>query len=120
MNLVSAAPLPETKLRAAIAAANRRDETAADAIILADAALPAAARQRIAAVAHRLVAELREKGPPPRSPRAALSQAAGRPIPGSSGIKWAGARRCQARGNRGLDDDAGNTGVAGIVPREAP
>ncbi|HZK90750.1 MAG TPA: bifunctional proline dehydrogenase/L-glutamate gamma-semialdehyde dehydrogenase PutA [Stellaceae bacterium] len=66
MNLVSAAPLPETKLRAAIAAANRRDETAADAIILADAALPAAARQRIAAVAHRLVAELREKGPAAR------------------------------------------------------
>jgi RHH-type proline utilization regulon transcriptional repressor/proline dehydrogenase/delta 1-pyrroline-5-carboxylate dehydrogenase len=65
MNLVFAAPPPpETRLRAAIAEANRRDEGAADALILAAAKLPPAARQRIAADAHRLVAQVREKGPP--------------------------------------------------------
>jgi RHH-type transcriptional regulator, proline utilization regulon repressor / proline dehydrogenase / delta 1-pyrroline-5-carboxylate dehydrogenase len=64
MDLVFTAPLPpETRLRAAIEAANRRDEDAADALILAAAKLPPAANRRIQAAAHRLVAAVREKGP---------------------------------------------------------
>jgi RHH-type proline utilization regulon transcriptional repressor/proline dehydrogenase/delta 1-pyrroline-5-carboxylate dehydrogenase len=64
MSLVFAAPPPpETGLRAAIGEANRRDEAAADAIILAAAKLSPAANQRIAATARRLVAEMRAKGP---------------------------------------------------------
>ncbi len=63
MNLVFAALPPETRLRAAIEDANRRDEAAADAIILAEAKLSPAANKRIAATAHRLVAGVREKGP---------------------------------------------------------
>jgi len=64
MDLVFAALLPpETKLRAAIGKANRRDEDAADALILAAAKLPPAANRRIAATAHRLVAAVRDKGP---------------------------------------------------------
>jgi RHH-type proline utilization regulon transcriptional repressor/proline dehydrogenase/delta 1-pyrroline-5-carboxylate dehydrogenase len=64
MNLVFAAPPPpKTRLRAAIEDVNRRDEAAADAIILAEAKLSPAANKRIAATAHRLVAGVREKGP---------------------------------------------------------
>jgi len=64
MNLVFAAlPPPETGLRTAIEDANRHDEAAADALILAGAALPPDANQRIAETAHRLVAQVREKGP---------------------------------------------------------
>jgi RHH-type proline utilization regulon transcriptional repressor/proline dehydrogenase/delta 1-pyrroline-5-carboxylate dehydrogenase len=64
MDLVFAAPpLPETRLRAAIEAANRRDEAAADALILAAAKLPPAANRRIQATARRLVAAVRDKGP---------------------------------------------------------
>jgi RHH-type transcriptional regulator, proline utilization regulon repressor / proline dehydrogenase / delta 1-pyrroline-5-carboxylate dehydrogenase len=62
MDLVFAAPPPEAKLRAAIEEANRRDEAAADAPILAAARLPQAANKRIAVTAHRLVAAVREKG----------------------------------------------------------
>jgi RHH-type proline utilization regulon transcriptional repressor/proline dehydrogenase/delta 1-pyrroline-5-carboxylate dehydrogenase len=62
MDLVfAAAPPPASRLRTAIRAANRRDETAADALILAAAKLPAAANRRIAATAHRLVARVREQ-----------------------------------------------------------
>jgi len=64
MNLVFDAPPPlETGLRAAIENANRRDEAAADALILAAATLPPDANQRIEATAHRFVAQVREKGP---------------------------------------------------------
>ncbi|MBV8775980.1 MAG: hypothetical protein JO258_02180, partial [Alphaproteobacteria bacterium] len=64
MNLVYAEPPPtEPPLRAAIAAANRRDEGAADALILATATLPEAAQQRIQATASRLVAAVRATGP---------------------------------------------------------
>src|SRR5258708_18393734 len=64
MDLVFAAPMPpETRLRAAIEVANRRDEEAADALILAGAKLSPAANRRIAATAQRLVAAVREKGP---------------------------------------------------------
>jgi RHH-type transcriptional regulator, proline utilization regulon repressor / proline dehydrogenase / delta 1-pyrroline-5-carboxylate dehydrogenase len=56
-------PPAETPLRAAIAAANRPDEAAADALILAAAQLPEPARQRIQATAHRLVAAVRAKEP---------------------------------------------------------
>ncbi len=63
MTLVFADPLPpETRLRAAIGDANRRDETAA-ALILAEAGFSPAANGRIAATAHRLVAHVRGKGP---------------------------------------------------------
>jgi RHH-type proline utilization regulon transcriptional repressor/proline dehydrogenase/delta 1-pyrroline-5-carboxylate dehydrogenase len=65
MDLVFAAPPPpETRLRAAIEEANRRDETEADALILATAKLPAAAKKRIQATAHRFVAAVRDQGPP--------------------------------------------------------
>ncbi|HVH77761.1 MAG TPA: bifunctional proline dehydrogenase/L-glutamate gamma-semialdehyde dehydrogenase PutA, partial [Stellaceae bacterium] len=50
-------------MRAAIEDANRRDEAAADALILAAARLPPEAKQRIHATAYRLVAYVREKGP---------------------------------------------------------
>jgi RHH-type transcriptional regulator, proline utilization regulon repressor / proline dehydrogenase / delta 1-pyrroline-5-carboxylate dehydrogenase len=64
MSLVLAdPPPPETGLRAAIAEANRRDETAADALILAAVKISPAANKRIAATAHRLVAQVREQGP---------------------------------------------------------
>ena len=64
MSLVFAAPPPpETRLRAAIGEANRRDEAAADAIVLAAAKLSPTANKRIAATAHRLVARVRDKGP---------------------------------------------------------
>jgi RHH-type transcriptional regulator, proline utilization regulon repressor / proline dehydrogenase / delta 1-pyrroline-5-carboxylate dehydrogenase len=64
MDLVFAAPPPpETRLRAAIGEANRRDEEAADALILAAAKLPPAANRRIDATAHRLVAAVRDNGP---------------------------------------------------------
>src|SRR6185437_4846839 len=64
MEFVFAGPPPaETPLRAAIVAANRRDEAAADALILAAAQLPEPARQRIQATAHRLVAAVRAKEP---------------------------------------------------------
>jgi RHH-type transcriptional regulator, proline utilization regulon repressor / proline dehydrogenase / delta 1-pyrroline-5-carboxylate dehydrogenase len=63
MDLVFAAPPPpETRLRAAIEEANRRDEDTADALILAAARLPAAANRRIAGTARHLVAAVREKG----------------------------------------------------------
>ena len=58
-----APPPPETGLRAAIEEANRRDEAAADALILAAATLPSDANERIAATAHRLVAAVRDTGP---------------------------------------------------------
>jgi len=64
MDLVFAAPPPpETRLRAAIETANRRDEAAADALILAAAKLPSAANRRIQATARRLVAAVRGRGP---------------------------------------------------------
>ena len=53
--------LAETSLRAAIRDAHRQDETAADAAILAAADLPAAARERIAATARRLVEAVRRE-----------------------------------------------------------
>ena len=63
MSLVfSDPPPPETGLRTAIEEANRRDEAAADALILAAARLLPAANKRIAATAHRLVALVRDKG----------------------------------------------------------
>jgi RHH-type proline utilization regulon transcriptional repressor/proline dehydrogenase/delta 1-pyrroline-5-carboxylate dehydrogenase len=62
MDLVfAAAPPPVSRLRAAIREANRRDEAAADAAVLAAAELPSAANRRIAATAHRLVARVREQ-----------------------------------------------------------
>jgi RHH-type proline utilization regulon transcriptional repressor/proline dehydrogenase/delta 1-pyrroline-5-carboxylate dehydrogenase len=65
MDLVFHGPVPApTPLRAAIGEANRRDEAAADTLLLAAVKLPAAARQRIAATAHRLVAGVRAQGPP--------------------------------------------------------
>jgi RHH-type proline utilization regulon transcriptional repressor/proline dehydrogenase/delta 1-pyrroline-5-carboxylate dehydrogenase len=64
MSLVFADPLPPaTPLRAAIAEANRRDEAASDALILAAAASSPAADKRIQETAHRLVARVREQGP---------------------------------------------------------
>jgi RHH-type transcriptional regulator, proline utilization regulon repressor / proline dehydrogenase / delta 1-pyrroline-5-carboxylate dehydrogenase len=59
----TAPPSPETRLRSAIGEANRRDEDAADAVILAAAKLAPTANRRVAATAHRLVAAVREKGP---------------------------------------------------------
>jgi len=65
MNLVfTAPPPPPSRLRAAIEDANRRDEAAADALILAAAQLSPAENERIAATAHRLVAAVRRHGPP--------------------------------------------------------
>jgi RHH-type proline utilization regulon transcriptional repressor/proline dehydrogenase/delta 1-pyrroline-5-carboxylate dehydrogenase len=62
MDLVFANPPPlETPRRAAIRDAHRQDETAADAAILAAADLPAAARERIAATARRLVEAVRRE-----------------------------------------------------------
>jgi RHH-type proline utilization regulon transcriptional repressor/proline dehydrogenase/delta 1-pyrroline-5-carboxylate dehydrogenase len=52
---------PETPLRAAIRDAHRRDETEADAHILAAADMPAEARERIAATARRLVETVRRE-----------------------------------------------------------
>ena len=64
MDFVFAAPLPpETRLRAAIGEANRRDEDKADALILAAARLPPTANRRIQATAQHLVATVRAKGP---------------------------------------------------------
>ena len=64
MRLVFAdSPPPETRLRAAIAAANRRDEAAADALILAAAKASPEAERRIHATARQLVARVRERGP---------------------------------------------------------
>jgi RHH-type proline utilization regulon transcriptional repressor/proline dehydrogenase/delta 1-pyrroline-5-carboxylate dehydrogenase len=63
MSLVfSDPPSPETRLRAAIEEANRRDEVAAGAIILAAATLPAAGSHRVEATAHHLVAQIRDRG----------------------------------------------------------
>src|SRR5215831_9657315 len=56
-------PPPETTLRAAIAAANRRDEAAADALIHAAAKFSPEAERRIHETARRLVARVRESGP---------------------------------------------------------
>ncbi|HWB51811.1 MAG TPA: bifunctional proline dehydrogenase/L-glutamate gamma-semialdehyde dehydrogenase PutA [Stellaceae bacterium] len=65
MDLVfTAPPPPATGLRAAIAAANRRDEAAADALILDAARLSPEAAARIAATAQRLVERVRAQGPP--------------------------------------------------------
>src|SRR5690348_16262006 len=62
MDLVfSTPPSPESPLRAAIRDAHGRDETAADAQILADADIPAASRRRIAATARRLVEAVRRE-----------------------------------------------------------
>src|SRR5205085_10304069 len=62
MDLVFTAPLPpETPWRAAIRDAHRLDETEADAHILAAAGIPAAARDRIAATARRLVDTVRRE-----------------------------------------------------------
>ncbi|HEY8873980.1 MAG TPA: proline dehydrogenase family protein, partial [Stellaceae bacterium] len=62
MDLVfSTPPPPESPLRAAIRDAHRLDETAADAQILADAAIPADSQGRIAATARRLVAAVRRE-----------------------------------------------------------
>ncbi|MFZ2005980.1 MAG: bifunctional proline dehydrogenase/L-glutamate gamma-semialdehyde dehydrogenase PutA [Stellaceae bacterium] len=64
MSLVFAdPPPPETRLRAAIAEANRRDEAKADALILTAAKLSPEADRRIRETAHRLVARVREQGP---------------------------------------------------------
>ena len=57
-------PPPATPLRTAIAEANRRDETAADALILDAARLASDATERIAATARQLVQRVREQGPP--------------------------------------------------------
>jgi RHH-type proline utilization regulon transcriptional repressor/proline dehydrogenase/delta 1-pyrroline-5-carboxylate dehydrogenase len=57
-------PPPATPLRAAIAEANRRDEAAADALILAAAHFAPDGNARIAAAARNLVERVREKGPP--------------------------------------------------------
>src|SRR5438128_6572724 len=54
-------PPPETALRAAIRDAHMRDESEADAHILAAAELPAEARGRIAATARRLVEAVRRE-----------------------------------------------------------
>ncbi|HVB18631.1 MAG TPA: bifunctional proline dehydrogenase/L-glutamate gamma-semialdehyde dehydrogenase PutA [Stellaceae bacterium] len=54
-------PPPETPLRAAIRDAHRLDESAADAQILAAADIPAAALDRIAATARRLVIAVRNE-----------------------------------------------------------
>jgi RHH-type proline utilization regulon transcriptional repressor/proline dehydrogenase/delta 1-pyrroline-5-carboxylate dehydrogenase len=54
-------PPPETALRAAIRDAHRRDESAADARILAAAAMPAEARDRITATARQLVVAVRRE-----------------------------------------------------------
>jgi RHH-type proline utilization regulon transcriptional repressor/proline dehydrogenase/delta 1-pyrroline-5-carboxylate dehydrogenase len=54
-------PSDESPLRAAIRDAHRQDETAADAQILAAAAIPPAARDRIAATARRLVIAVRRE-----------------------------------------------------------
>jgi len=54
-------PSPETPLRTAIGAAHRRGEDEAVATILAAADIPAAARDRIAATAQRLVAAVRRE-----------------------------------------------------------
>jgi RHH-type transcriptional regulator, proline utilization regulon repressor / proline dehydrogenase / delta 1-pyrroline-5-carboxylate dehydrogenase len=62
MDFVFAEPLPpETPLRKAIGDAHRLDETEADARILAAAALSPEARERIAAMARRLVAAVRRE-----------------------------------------------------------
>src|SRR5438874_10295776 len=62
MNVVFTAPLPpETPLRAAIRDAHRQDETAAVAALLAAADMAVGARERIAATARRLVAEVRRE-----------------------------------------------------------
>src|SRR5947199_2733072 len=61
MNFVFAAEPPEPPLRAAIRDAHRLDETEADAHILAAADIPAAARDRIAATASRLVDAVRRE-----------------------------------------------------------
>jgi RHH-type proline utilization regulon transcriptional repressor/proline dehydrogenase/delta 1-pyrroline-5-carboxylate dehydrogenase len=63
MNIVSAAPQPsETRLRAAIGEAHRRQETEAVAAILAAAELSPDARERVAQTAARLVTAVRQKG----------------------------------------------------------
>jgi RHH-type proline utilization regulon transcriptional repressor/proline dehydrogenase/delta 1-pyrroline-5-carboxylate dehydrogenase len=63
MDVVFAAPPPaETPLRAAIGEAHRRDESEAVATILAAAEMPAAARERVAQTASRLVGGVRRKG----------------------------------------------------------
>jgi RHH-type proline utilization regulon transcriptional repressor/proline dehydrogenase/delta 1-pyrroline-5-carboxylate dehydrogenase len=63
MRLVFAdSPPPETRLRAAIAAANRWDEAAADALILAAAKSSPEAERRIHETARQLVARVRERG----------------------------------------------------------
>ena len=61
MDFVSAPPPPETPLRAAIRDAHRLGEAAADARILAAAAIPAEARERIARTARRLVEAVRRE-----------------------------------------------------------
>ena len=62
MNLVFAEPpSPETPLRAAIRDAHRLDEAEADSRNLAAAEIPAAARDRIAATARRLVETVRRE-----------------------------------------------------------
>src|SRR5438128_9663875 len=57
----SSPPPPETPLRAAIRDAHHLDESAAVARILADADLPADARDRIAATARELVVAVRRE-----------------------------------------------------------
>ncbi len=65
MSLVfTSLPAPATPLRAAIAEANRRDEAAADALILAAARFAPDANARIAVTARQLVQRVREQGPP--------------------------------------------------------
>jgi RHH-type transcriptional regulator, proline utilization regulon repressor / proline dehydrogenase / delta 1-pyrroline-5-carboxylate dehydrogenase len=59
----AASPPPMTPLRAAIEDANRHDEAAADALILAAAKLPPEANRHIAETAHRFVATVRAAEP---------------------------------------------------------
>src|SRR5687767_13295932 len=54
-------PPPETPLRAAIRDMHRLDESAADALILAAAEMPAEARDRAAATARQLVVAVRRE-----------------------------------------------------------
>src|SRR5436305_646522 len=61
MDLVLPDLPPQSPLRAAIGDANRLTEDAAVAVILAAADMPADARDRIAATARRLVAEVRRE-----------------------------------------------------------
>src|SRR5437762_7609788 len=61
MNFVFASEPPEPPLRTAIRDAHRLDETEADAHILAAAEIPAAARDRIATTARRLVDAVRRE-----------------------------------------------------------